>query len=192
MPSPASAVLRGHYDSPPSVPPRSVALAWRYRRPALSSLPPTPRGRAEGPGGLGCRVPPVRLPRRRRPGLPRSRGTLLRPCPALRPRPTRRRQALRRHGMAPANTTTKAPAIELSGLHVTASALACPGLTGRLPGTRAGFASGGWPSPAGWDWLPTGSLRKVSECYLISSPSPAPRGARYPHDVVLALPARMP
>ena len=46
----------------------------------------------------------------RRQDLPRSWGTPLCPCPALRPRQDRRVRPLRHAGAAPALTTTKAPA----------------------------------------------------------------------------------
>ena len=53
--------------------------------------------------------------------------------------------------------------VVLSRLNRTALALAVHASSGGLPHHGARLASGDWLSPAGWDWLPTGLLRKVSK-----------------------------
>jgi hypothetical protein len=55
----------------------------------------------------------------------------------------------------------------LSGLNGTALALAIYASPGGLPASDARLASGCWPGSAGWDWLPTGFQRTVSETYSL-------------------------
>jgi len=76
---------------------------------------------------------------------------------------TKDARPLRRLSMAPANSTAKAPASILSRLNHTASALVVYASRRRSPARRARLTSGRWPSATGWDWIPTGSQRKVSE-----------------------------
>jgi len=67
-------------------------------------------------------------------------------------------------GVAPAMSTTKAPATNhLSGLNSTALGLAVYASSGKLPAHDAKLASGCWPGSTGRDWLPVGFQRKVSE-----------------------------
>ncbi len=94
----------------------------------------------------------------------RSLKTLARLCRVLRPRRDRRHQALRCVGAAPVRLKNEgSPRVVLSGLHSTAWALAVYASPRALPGRDARLASGCWPGSSGWDWLPTGLPRKVSE-----------------------------
>ena len=102
--------------------------------------------------------------------LPRSWAALMHLCPALRPRMDSLARPMRRASTVPADTTTRTPIDnKLSGLYHTASVL-----TAGTVRSMVGFA--GWVTPpprktrfrllassAGWDWLPTGLLRKVSD-----------------------------
>jgi hypothetical protein len=74
----------------------------------------------------------------------------------------------------PAYTKAKPPAgNKLSRLNRTASALAVYASPRPLRGRHARLASGCWLGFAGWDWLPTGFHRKVSETHpSISSSFP--------------------
>lgn len=62
----------------------------------------------------------------------------------------------------------------ISGLDPAASALAVYASPRRLPKRDARLASGCRLGSTGWDWLPTGFVRKVSEM-LPTSSSPFPR-----------------
>ncbi len=75
---------------------------------------------------------------------------------------------LRCPGTAPAMSTAKAPALQLSRLHHTASALAVYASQAGSPRHHARLASGCWPSSSGRAWLPAGFHRKVSRCILHS------------------------
>ena len=77
-------------------------------------------------------------------------------CPALRPRRDRRVRPLRHADAAPALTTTKAPALQLSRLNHTASALTVYASQDGLPHHHARLASGCRPSSTGRAWLPAG------------------------------------
>ena len=80
-------------------------------------------------------------------------------CPALRPRRDRRVRPLRHADAAPALTTTKAPALQLSRLNHTASALAVYASKAGLPRHHARLASGCWPDSSGRAFHPQGSYK---------------------------------
>jgi hypothetical protein len=93
-----------------------------------------------------------------------SQATLLHLCPVLRPRRDRTHLAVavcRRGSRADKNESS--PRVMLSGLNRTALVLAVYASPWPLRVPDARRASGGWLDPAGWDWLPTGLLRKVSK-----------------------------
>ena len=69
-------------------------------------------------------------------------------------------------GAAPAMSTAKAPAWQLSRLNHTASALAVYASQAGSPRHHARLASGCWPSSSGRDCLPAGFQQKVSRCIL--------------------------
>jgi hypothetical protein len=125
--SPASSVLSEHYDACRSIPhwlgcPRT----WWYHPPTPSSSRPAARRvSTTPPGGFGCRVPPVRLPRMETTGSPTFPGNPDVPLPcSSTPAATVSTRPIQCHGVAPAHHTTRAPAIPLSRLYHTASALA--------------------------------------------------------------------
>ena len=62
----------------------------------------------------------------------------------------------------------------ISGLNHSAYTLAVNASQRRLPGHHARLASGRWPTFTGWDWLPTGSLRTISERISLSIHSMSP------------------
>ena len=109
--SPASTVLSGRSDFLPLLPAALRCLRRRYH-PLRSRFAPL-RGRAPPRAGLLELVTRYLRPgscRWRRQDLPRSWGTPIVPCPALRPRQDRRIRPLRCAGAAPAASTAKAPA----------------------------------------------------------------------------------
>jgi hypothetical protein len=79
---------------------------------------------------------------------------------------------LRCTGAAPAMSTAKAPAKQLSRLNHTASALAVYASQAGSPRHHARLASGCWPDSSGRAWLPAGFHRKVSRCILHPSSFP--------------------
>ena len=95
---------------------------------------------------------------------PRFLGHPLHICPALGPRSGRRAKPFRHAGAVPALSTTKTPTRNnLSRLNHTASAVAVYASPTGSPPTSARLASGCRLRSTGWDWLPTGWLRKVSD-----------------------------
>ncbi len=99
-------------------------------------------------------------------GSPTFLGNPLCSCPALRPRQDRRIRPTRCVDAAPAMSTAKAPAWQLSRLNHTASALAVYASQAGSPRHHARLASGCWPSSSGRDCLPAGFQQKVSRCIL--------------------------
>ena len=93
-------------------------------------------------------------------------------CPALRPRRDRRIWPWRCADAAPGVSTAKAPALVLSRLNHTASALAVYASQAGSPRHHARLASGCWPDSSGRAWLPAGFHRKVSRCILHPSSFP--------------------
>ena len=76
-----------------------------------------------------------------------------------------------RFDTAPAIWTAEAPTtMAISELYHPAFALAVYASQGGSPHHHARLASGCRLSSTGWDWLPTGFQRKVSECILTSHP----------------------
>jgi len=154
--SPASSVLSGCYDFLPPLPPHFVFLRLavpRERSGFCSHRRRALRRRAWGwsPGS------PVRDGFR---GNDRISHVREEPplclCPALRPRQDRRVWPCRHANAAPALTTTKAPALQLSRLNHTASALAVYASQGGLPHHHARLASGCRLSSTGRACLPAG------------------------------------
>ena len=138
----------------------SLSLDRRYR---LCTCPSLPTGTGAAPVGLVLlsRSPPAPSSGNGRashvPGRPSCVFALLSD-----PGRTSASGHQRCSGTAPAGSKTRAPAKRISRLNHTASTLAVYASQRRLPDHRARLASGCWPGFAGWDWLPTGSLRKVS------------------------------
>ena len=98
--------------------------------------------------------------------------TLLRICPALRPRSGRRARPLRHLGTAPVCVTTKAPAVlELSRLNHTASTVAAYASRLGHP-ARARLASGCWPALPGGIGYPQGHYRRFPSATSSHPPSP--------------------
>ena len=177
-----SPLLRRYYQgaATPGRPSRlaSSSFARRYHAAACGSLPRTTNGKR---------------PRTRRlvwlalgrfvvvetSGSPTFLGNPLCLCPALRPRQDRRTWPIRYADAAPAMSTTKAPALQLSRLNHTASALAVyASQEGSLP-HHARLASGCQPSSTGRDWLPAGFQSKgFKDVSYISSSFAKFRGAR--------------
>ena len=124
------------------------------------------------PGLWSAGVPPA-LPSWRQRGLPGSWAT--RSTFALLSDPGRASvpsRCFRHVGAAPALRTTKAPTIILSWLNDTASVVAVYASSPGSPPTNARLASGCRLPSTGWDWLPTGWLRQVSDASFTSSSPP--------------------
>jgi hypothetical protein len=91
-------------------------------------------------------------------------------CPVLGPRSSRCVRPFRHIGAAPVIVTTKASAIIT--FRGSIARLLCSPPTLRARVTPMLRKDGFWP-PASftrWAWSPTGSFKKVSKCYCISSP----------------------
>jgi hypothetical protein len=150
-----------------SLRPHFVAFAWPYL--IVCSVFRSRRcrvrqGRAWGwfpVSPSGCNV-------RRRQGLPGSQGDPWCLCLVLRPRRNRRQQAITlvRHGSRLINDESY-PRLSTFEAQWQASALAVYASQDGSLHHHAILASGGWPSLTGGGWLPTGSLQKVSELYLL-------------------------
>jgi hypothetical protein len=98
--------------------------------------------------------------------------TLVRICPALRPRSGRCARPLRHLGTAPATVTTKAPTItSLSRLNHTASTVAAYASRLGRP-ARARLASGCWPTLPGGIGYPQGHYRRFPSVTSLLPPSP--------------------
>jgi hypothetical protein len=98
--------------------------------------------------------------------------TLVRICPALRPRSGRCARPLRHLGTAPATVTTKAPTItSLSRLNHTASTVAAYASRLGRP-ARARLASGCWPALPGGIGYPQGHYRRFPPVTSSLPPSP--------------------
>ena len=152
-----------------------LCFAWRYHPVRLcSSLPPgpTPTG---GPGTLWYGSPHAMLCRGGAAGRPSSWGILVCLCHVLRSRRDRTHQAFAVCRRGPRSDKAEgSPRVGLSRLNSTAWALAVYASQGGLPHRHARLASGCWPGSTGWDWLPTGLLRKVSAMHSLH-PSPFPK-----------------
>ncbi len=157
--SPTSTVLSGRYDFLPPISPHFVAFAWRYHGNTRGFAPIAAECYGDGPG-VGHPVAPSGISSMETTGSPTFLGDPLCLCPALRPRQDRRARPLRHANMAPALTTTKAPALQLSRLNHTASALAVYASQHGLPHDHARLASGCRPSSTGRDFHPQGSNKR--------------------------------
>ena len=106
----------------------------------------------------------------RRQDLLRSWGTplVLLPCSPTPAGPVH--QALRCTGAAPALSTTKAPALRLSRLNHTASALAVYASQDGLPRHHARLASGCWPDSSGRASYPQGSTERFPTHLMLVFP----------------------
>jgi hypothetical protein len=92
-------------------------------------------------------------------------------CLVLGPRRDQSPRPVRETDAAPVFSTTKARREKrLSRLNSKAFILTVYASPRRSPGRHARLVSGCGPRSAGWDWLPTGFLRKVSELLLTSRP----------------------
>jgi hypothetical protein len=147
----------------------SLCLAWRYHDVRLSFAPAGPARVTGRPGvhkpvsARPCIVESAGRPKFLgdsdvpMPSSPTPAGPDT-PClsgaPVLPPRRPRRRLQQ----------------VVISGLNRPALALAVYASPGGSPQPDARLASGCWLGFAGWDWLPTESLRKVLKCLLTSSP----------------------
>ena len=92
-------------------------------------------------------------------------------CLVLGPRRDQSPRPVQETDTAPVFSTTKARREKrLSRLNSKAFILTVYASPRRSPGRHARLVSGCGPRSAGWDWLPTGFLRKVSELLLTSRP----------------------
>ena len=150
---------------------RCLRLAIPCRHPSVRSCASSD-ALPHRPGLWYPGVPPA-LPSWRQRDLPGSWAT--RSTSALLSDPGRASvpsRCFRHVGVAPALRTTKAPAIILSWLNNTASVVAVYASSPGSPPTNARLASGCRLRSTGWDWLPTGWLRQVSDAYFTSSSPP--------------------
>src|SRR6185295_9048033 len=144
----------------------------------LSSLHPARRA-AKWPGTVRCGRPTPLGCGPETFGSPRFLANPLVPMP--RPwtpvRPTSLALARRRHGPRSNESRGLTTMVPISGLDPTALALAVYASPRRLPDQDARLASGCWLRSTGWDLLPTGFVRKVSEdapyiCFLLPQAFP--------------------
>ena len=150
---------------------RCLRLAIPCRHPSVRSCASSD-ALPHRPGLWYPGVPPA-LPSWKQRDLPGSWAT--RSTSALLSDPGRasvQSHCFRHVGAAPALRTTKAPAIILSWLNDTASVVAVYASSPGSPPTNARLASGCRLRSTGWDWLPTGWLRQVSDAYFTSSSPP--------------------
>ena len=163
-------LLPRYYEDvrPPTLlPPRFVAFAWQYHGDALVSLR-RPRARDLQPG-VGKPVPPApaRIRGSRRVSQVPGEPAVSMPCsqtPA-----DQRTRPLQHVDTAPVQGTTKAHTRGNFGAQSHGFDTGCLRFVRCLTTRDARLASGRWPSSTGWDWLPTGFLRKVSD-HSSSSP----------------------
>ena len=161
--SPASSVLR---NAPTPVrPSRRASFPSRDRTaPALGLRSSEPRVRGLRAWAVRSGAHPDSMTRRRS-GLPGSWRTLVRTCPALRPRRARHAWPFTtcRHGLPSFLTTSALAPSYLSRLHHAASTLPCVRFAGRIapPPRNTRFRAGGQPLPGGLP--PAGFHQKVSE-----------------------------
>ncbi len=112
---------------------------------AFSFLAATGEKRARGPGSWSCRCDPnpASCPRRQE-ALPASLETPSPLCPALRPRADLHALPIRRFGVAPARSNTKAPPFSFLRDSMTRLYGSLPTLEGSISGYQPRLASGGW------------------------------------------------
>lgn len=146
---------------PAALPLALACFARRYHPPRLLSCLPSARRR---PGARSFRVwqPHANFTEMGTAGRPKFLEDPLCLCPGLRPRQDRAHQAttVRRRGPRSYNNEGSRDFVfrgSITGLQHSLS-FASPR---ELPPPDARRASGCWPSSAGRDWLPAGSLRKV-------------------------------
>ena len=159
----------GRSDLLPPLPPHFVSFVWRYHSVRLrSSLPPGPTP-AKGPGAFGFGNP-TPIEEWRRQELPGSWGTLLCLCPVLRPRRTCVPGQIPYADTASAQSTTKALTRGNFGAHSHGLDTGCLRFARWVTRTGRKTRFRLLASSTGWDWLPTGFLRKVSKVLLTSHP----------------------
>ncbi len=169
--SPASLVLSGHYDSLPSFPPHFVSFAWRYHFCCTAVLLRRLCVPNRQPGSSLLRGLSLPLNQVETTGPPAFLGNLNCPLALLtRPRRHRLRHSLWRHiDTAPAVSTTKAVALNLSRLNHTASGLAVYASQCRLPEntTQDSLLVAGQALPGGIDY-PQGSDERLPNITSLS------------------------
>ena len=168
----------GRSDSLRTVSPRLVCASLGDTTPCVCVRLSVPARRQPGGQGLcGMAIPTPCLVEAESQGVPSSWGVLVCLCRVLRPRRDRTHQAVAVCRRGPRSAKTEgSPRVGLSGLSSTAWALAVYASQGGLPHRHARLASGCGPGSTGWDWLPTGLLRKVSAMYSLH-PSSFPKFA---------------
>ena len=157
--SPASPVLSGATTSCRPSRRTPFSFAWRYHGNTRSFAPGAAECCDVGPG-VDYPVSPAGISSMETTGSPTFLGNPMCLCPALRPRQDRRVRPLRHADAAPALTTTKAPALQLSRLNHTASALAVYASQHGLPHDHARLASGRRPGSTGRAFHPQGSCKR--------------------------------
>ncbi len=161
--SPASSVL---WNAPtPARPSRRASFPSRDgTAPALTLRSRGPRVHDPRTGTVPSGVPPDSSTRTRT-DLPGSWRTLMRTCPALRPRRARHAWPVLGVATRPSVflTTSALASSYLSRLHHAACTLPVYASQGGSRRHHATLGSGWWPSSAGRDWVPAGFRKKVSE-----------------------------
>jgi hypothetical protein len=177
VPFPCVSGTTKHSDSLPSVAPRSVAFAQRYRLCATCSFA---SGRDAPPvrQGFGLRSPD-RFTRGRRQGLPGSWRVPMHACPALRPRRDETCQADDDTLARPSRDLSRsAPATGFQfrgSITRPACSLSTLRSVGHPTATQDSLPAGR-PASAGRGWLRAGLVRMVSGPYLYGGiPSSIPR-----------------
>jgi hypothetical protein len=174
LPSPGSprvgfAGFRGTMRRSDSLPPSrraSLCFAWRYHEVRRWFAPAGPARATDRPG-LGDPVPRPDMARGERrasqvPGGPWCAYAVFSdPGRTGHPSPWRGADA------APVLSKTKAPAGNTLEAQWHGLGTGCLRFVGRLTPPHARLASGCWLGFAGWDWLPTESLREVSKVYSL-------------------------
>ena len=165
-------LLRRYYEDvrlPASLSPRFVAFAWRYQALRLSFRSQRSRTPNRGPG---VRNPVPTAGRRRLETIRASQGswrTRVCLCPVLRPRRTCVPGQLQYADTAPAHRTTKALTRGNFGAQSHGLDTGCLRFVQWVTRTGRKTRFRLLASSTGWDWIPTGFLRKVSDH---SSPFP--------------------
>ena len=109
--------------------------------------------------------------------LPSSRVNPMYICTALRPRPDLDTRPFFHNipVLLPLSVTTKAPTMYAFRGSITKLLYFLSTLRANISIDYARLGSGCWSGFAGWDWLPTGLLRRVSNMYICLQLSPLHR-----------------